>query len=99
MSLDDKRNEISDNDIPDLKSKYKEIVDLRKYNQEPKENDKWFWVTKEEIKSNKYDLSISKYKKITYTPVAYEKPEVLLSQIKELEKQILEGLNEIGKMI
>jgi len=99
LSLDDKRNEISDNDIPDLKSKYKEIVDLRKYNQEPKENDKWFWVTKEEIKSNKYDLSISKYKKITYTPVAYEKPEVLLSQIKELEKQILEGLNEIGKMI
>ena len=53
------------------------------------ESDKWFWVDKEELKENKYDLSLSKYKKVTYTAIEYEKPEVLLSQIKELEAKIL----------
>lgn len=98
-SLDDKRNQINDNDIPDCKAKFKELVWWRKFDIEPKENDKWFWVSKEEIKSNKYDLSISKYKKITYTATEYEKPEVLISQIKELEKQIMIWLEEVEKMI
>ncbi len=44
-------------------------------------------------------LSISKYKKVNYVAVEYEKPEVLLAQIKELEKKILEGLEEVGTMM
>jgi len=99
FSLDDKRAQITENDIPDCKAKFKEIVGARKYDAIPAESDKWFWVDKEELKANKYDLSISKYKKITYTPVVYEKPEVLLAQIKELEGKILVGLEEVGKMM
>lgn len=60
---------------------------------------RWFWVDKEEIKEDKYDLSISKYKKVNYVAVEYEKPAVLLAQIKELEMKILEGLGEVGKMV
>lgn len=99
FSLDDKRNEVTENDLPDCATKYKELVLGRKYDTEPREGEKWFWVDKETIKANKYDLSISKYKKVNYTPVVYEKPEVLLAQIKELEMKILEGLEEVGKMM
>lgn len=99
FSLDDKRNEIPENDLPDCVAKYREFVGGRKYDEEPKAGEKWFWIDKETIKANKYDLSISKYKKVEYAPVVYEKPEVLLAQIKDLEKKILEGLEEVGEMI
>ncbi len=99
FSLDDTRNEIAENDLPDCATKYKEFVLGRKYDIEPSEGEKWFWVDKETLKANKYDLSISKYKKVNYTPVEYEKPEILLSQIKELEMKILEGLEEVGDIL
>lgn len=98
-SLDDKRTKIENNDIPNCKEVFKNIVLWRKYDQEPEETDKWFWVTKEEIKENKYDLFISKYKKIEYTPVEYEKPEVLISTIRKLESDILSWIDELEKMI
>ncbi|MDD2907456.1 MAG: class I SAM-dependent DNA methyltransferase [Candidatus Gracilibacteria bacterium] len=99
FSLDDKRNKIDINDIPDCKKKYKDVVLGRKYEEKPKKEDKWFWVSKDEIKENKYDLSISKYKKIEYTPVDYEKPEVLINDIRKLEKEIIDGIDELEKMI
>jgi type I restriction enzyme M protein len=99
FSLDDKRNPIAENDIPDCSTRFKDLVLGRKYGQEPAEGEKWFWVDKEEIKANKYDLSISKYQKVNYVAVEYEKPEVLLAQIRELEMKILEGLEEVEKMI
>jgi type I restriction enzyme M protein len=99
FSLDDKRNKIDQSDIPDCKTKYKEIVLGRKIDAIPEKNDKWFFVDKKEIVDNKYDLSISKYKKIEYTPVVYEKPEVLIADIRKLEKEIKEGIDELEKMI
>lgn len=99
FSLDDKRNKIEENDIPDCIKNYKEIVLQRKFDAKPEKNDKWFFVTKEEIVKNKYDLSISKYKKIEYVKVEYEKPEVLISDIRKLEKEIKEGIDELEKML
>lgn len=99
FSLDDKRTKIDNSDIPDCKEKYKELVLWRKYEEKPKKDDKWFWVSKDEIKENKYDLSISKYKKIEYTPVNYEKPEILINDIRKLEKEIIYWINELEKML
>ena len=69
FTLDDKRTKIDNSYIPDCKKVFKKLVLWRKFEQKPKKDDKCFWVTKDEIKENKYDLSISKYKKIEYTPV------------------------------
>ena len=99
FSLDDKRNPINNNDIPGIVSNYKEYVIKHQYDKEPAKNDKWFWVDKEEIKTNNYDLSISKYKKIEYTPINYEKPAVLIAQIKEIEQKISSGLDQIQGML
>lgn len=52
-----------------------------------------------ETLSDLEELPISKYKKIEYTAVKYENPKVLMSQIREIEKDIMKGLDEIEKMI
>ena len=49
----------------------------------------------EEIKANNYDLSVSKYKEIQYQEVTYEDPEIIKQKILELEKKIIETLQEI----
>lgn len=98
FSLDDKRNKLNtDGDIPDIIEKWKAI---KKDNTlEPTEEDKWFWVEKEEIVGNDYDLSINKYKVIEYEEVVYEKPAVILWKIEELERSILEDIAELRGMV
>ena len=66
---------------------------------EPAKEDKWFWVDKEEISGNEYDLSINKYKEVEYEEVVYEKSEVILSKIEELEKSILQDIAELKGMV
>ncbi|AJA48914.1 type I restriction enzyme EcoEI M protein [Clostridium pasteurianum DSM 525 = ATCC 6013] len=97
-SLDDKRNKLdTDGDIPDIIEKWR---DIKKDNTlEPSKEDRWFWVEKEEIAGNDYDLSINKYKEIEYEEVVYEKPEVILERIEILEKSILENIAELKGMV
>lgn len=98
FSLDDKRNKLdNDGDIPDIIEKWKAI---KKDNTlEPTKEDKWFWVEKKEISGNDYDLSINKYKVIEYEEVVYEKPEVILAKIEELENDILSDIAELKGMV
>lgn len=95
LSLDDKRQPVSENDIPDIIARYhnleKEI--------DRKRTEKSFFVAKNEIVDNGYDLSINKYKEVEYDKVEYESPKVIIQRIKELENQILEGLNDIERMV
>ena len=95
LSLDDKRQPVSENDIPDIIARYhnleKEI--------DRKRTEKSFFVAKDEIVNNGYDLSINKYKEVEYDKVEYESPKVIIQRIKELEQQILEGLNDIERMV
>ncbi len=58
-----------------------------------------FLVPKQEIKDNNYDLSINSYKEIVYDEVEYEKPEYLISSIKELDAARHEALSNLEKML
>lgn len=95
FSLDDKRDRIKDNDIPDIVAKWND----RKKLKAPAESDKWFWVEKKEIVDTKYDLSINRYKKIVHKAVEYEKPEKIIKDIKKLEAEIMKGVEELEGMI
>ncbi|APC38882.1 class I SAM-dependent DNA methyltransferase [Clostridium estertheticum] len=98
FSLDDKRNKLdNDGDIPEIIAKWKVIKEDNAI--EPSKKDKWFWVDKEEIVSNDYDLSINKYKEIEYEEMVYEKPQVILNKIEALEKQILKNITELKGMV
>ena len=95
FSLDDKRNPIEENDIEDIIKRYENIEEEK----DRKRTEKSFFVSKEEIVENDYDLSINKYKEIVYEEVVYEKPEVIIAKIKELEKEIVLNLEELEKMM
>ena len=45
-----------------------------------------FWVTKEQAKDNKYDLSASRYRQVERDEIYYEKPHVTMERLLELER-------------
>ncbi|WP_143416133.1 class I SAM-dependent DNA methyltransferase [Geobacillus sp. E263] len=94
-SLDDKRTPIEENDIPDIIARFHN----REAEKERKRTEQSFFVPVEEIRENDYDLSINKYKEIEYEEVQYEAPSVILERVETLEKEIMQGLQELKKMI
>jgi type I restriction enzyme M protein len=44
-----------------------------------------FWVTKDQVKANKYDLSASRYRQVEQDEAFYEKPAVTLDRLRQLE--------------
>lgn len=44
-----------------------------------------FWVTKDQVKANKYDLSASRYRQLEHDETFYEKPAVTLDRLRQLE--------------
>ena len=94
FSLDDKRQPVEDNDIPDLLGQWKQ-----RNPQEQTRTNKAFFVAKEEIKKNNYDLSIDGYKEIEYEKVEYEPPKVILQKMRKLENDIQQDLNDLEELL
>ena len=95
FSLDDKRSEIADNDIPDIISRFRN-PDGEKDRERTEQS---FFVPKQEIVDNDYDLSINKYKKTIYVPVEYPPTSELLSELDSLYKELGETLNKLGGLL
>ncbi len=96
FSLDDKRTKTPDkNDIPDIIAKW----NAREKNKQPSKGEKWFWVDAKEIRENKYDLSISRYKPVEYEEVQYEPPQAILAKTTALEAEIEREIKEIEGML
>ncbi|AIQ63042.1 DNA methyltransferase [Paenibacillus stellifer] len=94
-SLDDKRNSIEANDIPDIIERFgNKDVEM-----ERKRTDKSFLVPVDEIRNNAYDLSINRYKETEHVEVQYEDPKVILTSIKLIEDEIVEGLEELEALL
>jgi type I restriction enzyme M protein len=100
-SLDDKREKINDNDIPDIVAQWKVWdhgkEDLLKDFDDRKA--KAFYVPVKEIVDNNYDLSINRYKEIEYEEVEYDPPKVILQQLRDLEDGIRKDLDELEEML
>ena len=83
-TLDQKRTECPENDIPDVIARFKnmdaEATRTRK--------EQSFLVPVEEIRENDYDLSINKYKDVERVKVEYEAPEVIFGKIASLQEDI-----------
>ena len=90
FSLDDKRNAIADNDIPDIVARFHNLAG--EAGRSRKEQS--FLVPVEEIREKGYDLSINKYKEVEREVVTYDAPEVIMERIVNLETKINDALNE-----
>ena len=95
FSLDDKRTEVKDNDIPDIIARFKNL----EAETDRQRTEKSFFVPKDEIVENGYDLSINKYKKTEYKAVEYPSTTEILADLHELEMQITAGLAELEEML
>lgn len=95
LSLDDKRNAIDDNDIPDIIERFHHLENEG----ERKRTEQSFFVPKEEIVGNDYDLSINKYKEIEYVPVEYPPTSEIMAKLHELEAEIAKNLAELDEML
>ena len=56
-------------------------------------------MPKAEIVGNDYDLSINRYKQVVHAAVKHAPPAQLLAELKALEAQIAQGLDELEGMI
>lgn len=95
FSLDDKRSETKENDIPDIINRFRNLDGEK----ERKRTDQSFFVPKQDIVDNEYDLSINKYKETEYVPVEYPPTTELLAEIRELEKQISHTMDELEVLL
>lgn len=89
-TLDQKRTECAENDIPDVIARFRNLE--TEENRTRKEQS--FLVPVEEIRENDYDLSINKYKEVERIKVEYEAPDVIYARIETLQKEITEAMTE-----
>ena len=109
-SLDDKRTPLkgeSGNDLPDAIAKWKQYRELVEANASDKKIEKAFGdktqkafvVNAADIASNKYDLSINRYKEVVYEEEEYEDPKEILKRLMALEEEIMGDLKDLEGML
>ena len=95
LSLDDKRTEVTENDLPEIIERFHNL-DKEKDRSRTEQS---FLVDKQDIVNNDYDLSINKYKEIEYIPVQYPSTAEIMAELNQLETEIVNGLVELEGML
>ena len=95
LSLDDKRTPVAENDISDIIARFHNL----EAEADRKRTDKSFFVPKEEIVGNEYDLSINKYKQVEYTAVEYPPTSEIFANIERIEAEIAKEMAELKKLL
>ena len=95
FSLDDKRSEILENDIPDVVSRFHNL----KAEEARTRNEQSFFVPVEDIRQNNYDLSINKYKVVECEKVEFEPVEIILSRIGKIEEDFMNNYNDLCNLL
>ena len=94
-SLDDKRDPIQDNDLPDALLRWQNRN--AKYDTDRTANH--FMVPVKEIEQKDYDLSINRYKETKHEDVQYDPPKKIIAKLRSLEVEIAKDLAELEGML
>ena len=97
FSLDDKRQPVKENDIPDIVKRFNNRFSEEE--QGRNRTEKSFFVEKDEIVNNDYDLSINRYKELSTEIKECEDPRIVLNRIIEEEKIIQQKLSELEEIL
>jgi type I restriction enzyme M protein len=99
FSLDDKRTELNgsheNNNIPDLLTRWNNIEDEKGR----LKTDQSFFVTKAEIVTEEFDLSINKYKEQPYEANEHISPALILDELDRLQDDISKGIRGLREML
>ena len=94
-SLDDKRNPIDADDLPEMLERWQK----RDPKKDTDRTSKAFFVNAEEIRQQKYDLSLNRYKEQVHKVEEYDPPLVILERMEKLEEEIMVDLRELRGML
>jgi type I restriction enzyme M protein len=95
LSLDDKREPVEQNDLPDCLARWK----ARNPKRDIDRTAKAFFVPASEIREANYDLSLGFYKSPVYQEERYDSPQIILSQMKAINDEIVRDLVELEEML
>jgi len=95
FSLDDKRQRVRENDLPDALARW-QARDARK---DVDRTAKWFMVPKADIVAKGYDLSVNRYRETKHAEVTHAHPREILARMKALEAEIAKGIEELEGLV
>lgn len=95
FSLDDKRDPVTHNDLPDALARWKK----RDPKRDKDRSARAFFVAAKEIAENKYDLSLNRYKETVHTEGQFESPTQILGRMKKSELEILSEIEELESLL
>ncbi|HYI38779.1 MAG TPA: class I SAM-dependent DNA methyltransferase [Allosphingosinicella sp.] len=114
-SLDDKRNDLlseelqgpcpsrplgeeehARNNLPDILARWPERDGAERERPRTAQS---FCVPREEIAASDYDLSINRYREVEHEEVTHDTPADIIKELRELEKEIVQGLARIEEML
>ncbi len=97
FSLDDRREKIGDGlgDLPDIREKWFAREKVKKDDRKAKH----FFVPATEIRENKYDLSISRYREAEHEEAYYDPPQDILRRLRTLDKEVSRDMDELEAML
>ena len=99
LSLDDKRQPVKENDLPDAVKQWKTWEggkNKKNFNDRKK---KAFFIPVGEIRDQKFDLSITRYKEVAYEEPVFDKPQLIVERLVKIEEGILGDLKSLEGML
>lgn len=95
FSLDDKRDPISENDLPDALASWRK----KSWKKDTDRTARHFMVPVKDIEAKDFDLSINRYKEAKHEEVTYDPPKKIIAELRALEADIAKELNELEGML
>jgi len=94
-SLDDRRQEVKETDLPDALERWRK----RNGKKDTDRTAKHFVVSVGELREKDFDLSINRYKEAVHQVVEHDPPKKILGRLRTLEKEIARELSELEAML
>ena len=97
FSLDDKREMIGDGlgDLPDIREKWFAREKAKRNDRKAKN----FFVPVKEIRDNKYDLSINRYRETEYEAAQFDAPQDIVKRLRSLDKEVSRDMDELEALL
>lgn len=95
FSLDDRRQKVAENDIPDVIARWKS----RDPDRDSDRTQRAFMVPVQLIRENGYDLALNRYKESPVTVQAYEAPSTIIDKLRLLEAELDAELTELEGLL
>lgn len=99
FSLDDKRNPVDANDLPDVLHRWSSLSKPQSPETGRARTDQSFLVPKADIVAQGYDLSLNRYKEIVHDTIEHRAPLDIIADIEQLEDEIAKGVAELKAMV